>query len=819
MGLLDILIGSNGNTEFKRLIQQISDEANSRSRDSYSIFGAYGSLESSKRLAEGTNDYRKGFLFFLLEFLIAGKPKQSSWRDTWHHALKFIQYLLKITELNEIDAIECAQFGQRFRKANPYADDTPDLAIIEAIGRSVRKNGLTPKLRNALLLMQHEFDDYANSAHIKAQEMILFFLQEDLEVEVSEHDRWGQNVVSFIKECTVEERESWIKLFVHAKASAGKSTPSHKWLKEAGPLVEKIGHIKFATKMEEWLALLRVQLQEIHKSKDGRYDFLRTENHEVIKGLIWCCALIAPGTVHTSLDEYAAWAYKKKPGVGPISAKTGTAAMFTFSMLPVREGVSRIAKIKMKIRNNTVLKSIDKIIRDVAEKNNLSTDELEELCVPDFGIHEKEYSMTFGECRGVYNINLNEVRWERNGKIQKNVPAEVKASNASELKTFKNTIKEIDALLPVIKMRLEQSYLAQREWTFKQWKSLYFDHPLTSLIADKLIWHFSNDNHKQQGMFLDDAWVDASGNTIDWLNDDVKVQLWHPIGFSSDEIVGWRNFLTKNQIVQPFKQAYREVYILTDAELRTDTYSNRFAAHVLRQHQFAALTRQRGWHYQLMGNWDSHNTPYVDLIKWKLSAEFLVNAEWNDGPGAVNDMGIFNYITTDQVRFLRQGQAMNLYDVPALVFSEVMRDVDLFVGVTSIGNDPAWQDGGDNFTNTYWREYSFQELSESAKVRSQVLESLIPNLKIAPKCSFDKRCLIVKGKIRTYKIHIGSGNILMEPDDQYLCIVPASAKASKEKVFLPFEGDGLLSIILSKAFMLADDDKITDETIIRQIER
>jgi hypothetical protein len=34
---------------------------------------------------------------------------------------------------------------------------------------------------------------------------------------------------------------------------------------------------------------------------------------------------------------------------------------------------------------------------------------------------------------------------------------------------------------------------------------------------------------------------------------------------------------------------------------------------------------------------------------------------------------------------------------------------------------------------------------------------------------------------------------------------------------LPFEGDGALSVILSKAFLLAADDKITDATILRQL--
>jgi hypothetical protein len=79
----------------------------------------------------------------------------------------------------------------------------------------------------------------------------------------------------------------------------------------------------------------------------------------------------------------------------------------------------------------------------------------------------------------------------------------------------------------------------------------------------------------------------------------------------------------------------------------------------------------------------------------------------------------------------------------------------------------------------------------------------------------------VRGDIRTYKIHLGSGNILMEPNDQYLCIVPArnSDKTGKEKLFIPFEGDQTLAIILSKAFLLAEDRKISDPTITRQLKR
>ena len=76
----------------------------------------------------------------------------------------------------------------------------------------------------------------------------------------------------------------------------------------------------------------------------------------------------------------------------------------------------------------------------------------------------------------------------------------------------------------------------------------------------------------------------------------------------------------------------------------------------------------------------------------------------------------------------------------------------------------------------------------------------------------------MRGDKRTYKIHLGSSNILMEPNDQYLCIVPGRGDTKVgDKVFLPFEGDQRLAVILSKAMMLAEDTKIKDSTILSQI--
>lgn len=249
------------------------------------------------------------------------------------------------------------------------------------------------------------------------------------------------------------------------------------------------------------------------------------------------------------------------------------------------------------------------------------------------------------------------------------------------------------------------------------------------------------------------------------------------------------------------------------------------AAHLLRQHQFNSLAKARGWRYSLMGAFDNgieNDKASLLIPSAGIRAEYWIGEVNADN--AMNDTGIWTYVTTDQVRFINTetSQTIDLIDVPALVFSEVMRDVDLFVGVASVGNDPTWADTG-GLPPTYrdfWTSYSFGELSEIAKSRKEILASLLPRLKIRDIAVIRDKFLVVNGTLRTYKIHIGSTNILMEPNDQYLCIVPdRSAKDHTSNVFLPFEGDNGLSIILSKAFLLAEDDKITDTTITSQINR
>jgi hypothetical protein len=230
---------------------------------------------------------------------------------------------------------------------------------------------------------------------------------------------------------------------------------------------------------------------------------------------------------------------------------------------------------------------------------------------------------------------------------------------------------------------------------------------------------------------------------------------------------------------------------------------------------------QSAWRYQPRALEHDKRTPSRLLPEHGLRAELWVGPTVDDPDDHHFDDP--QYVSTDQVCFrsLASGEAVPLAGVPPLVFSEVMRDVDVFVSVASLGNDPFAGTYGPEARRRYWQHYAFGELEESARTRKSVLERLLPRLTaLAGRWSLAERFLIVRGELHTYKIHLGSGNVLMDPNDRYLCIVRdqnSEAGARISDVFLPFEGDFMLSTILSKALLLAADRAITDPSIIRQL--
>ena len=115
------------------------------------------------------------------------------------------------------------------------------------------------------------------------------------------------------------------------------------------------------------------------------------------------------------------------------------------------------------------------------------------------------------------------------------------------------------------------------------------------------------------------------------------------------------------------------------------------------------------------------------------------------------------------------------------------------------------------------RKWAFDDLSQNAATRRALIARLAPRPSIAAQLEIGERALVVTGTRHRYAVHFGSSNIQILPDNQYLCIVPDGGPPETRNLALPFAGDNLVSIILAKAFLLADESKITDRTILSQL--
>ena len=530
---------------------------------------------------------------------------------------------------------------------------------------------------------------------------------------------------------------------------------------------------------------------------------------EILRTLIWCAATSSHAQCIDSLRQLASWSVEHKTA----QAKTiGIALAFMNSEL----AASALRMIAEAAKRPSPKTRFNRYASHVEIKIGLSAQDSAERFIPTFelsatGLRRIDCGEDGAIELRIIGSDATSVFFSSSGKVVNTAPAALKRNHAESLAAIRDSAKALGKLLATQRSRLESLLLGRTEWEFRTWQERYLNHPVVGALARRLIWTL--DGHPV--IFQDGQPMYVHGQ-IAAPKPESRVRLWHPIEHSANDVLAWRNQFDSLEITQPFKQAHREVYVLTDAERRTNTYSNRFAAHILNQSQFRALALTRGWERPFIGGWDGGKPVASRMLPDGWRVEF-----WLEGAGAEHGpTGGSLYVATDQVRFYRGdiAEPAPLDQVSRLIFSEAMRDVDLFVGVASVGNDPTWNDGGPaGRYRDYWQNYSFGELNASAKTRKEVLERLLPRLKISEQCSFDEKFLLVQGRLRTYKIHLGSGNILMEPNGQYLCIVPKPSGA-QDDVLLPFEGDRTLSVILSKAFLLAADDMISDETISRQIQ-
>lgn len=636
---------------------------------------------------------------------------------------------------------------------------------------------------------------------------------------------WSEAVFPELEEMEEEDRARWVALFDHALL-ATQAKPSRKWLDRAEELTRAIGDDAFRHRAADWLALgptPNAGASAAAPVTAAARVFVSEKDSQWLKGLVWAAMRFADGSIAEAVGRMADECFRNAAEHGAISARVGNACVIALAAMPGMDAVQHLSRLRDRVKYAVAHRFIVKALEEAAERAGVAREELEDLAVPSFAIEKGGLlRRAIGDWRAEARFGIGrdreaEVTWVRfDGGAQKSVPADVKTAYPLEVKAFQRTLKEIDRTLAAQRARLERLETFERVWPLARWRERMLEHPVTALLARRLIWRVRAGERDVVAGCHEDGLVDADDRPIEDLGPDAEVRLWHPIVSSPEEVQRWRKWLEARGITQPFRQAHRAVHAPSPDEVASGAISSeRFAGHVLRQHAFAALCHERGWVYRLKDDTETDETPHLPIPKAGLRAQWKVAAVGDDGEMSAS--GIFLHLTTNDLTFVEEGTGIlrKLADVPPLAFSEAMRDAELFVGVCGIASDPSWAEPSATPTTSstrygdYWRATAFGPLDAQAVTRRETLRAALQRTKLAERVVVEERELIVRGKKKTVRIHLGTGNV-KEEDGTILPLSPDRRAVSRDpagRVYLPYEGDAMLNAILAKVLTLTTDEK------------
>lgn len=374
-----------------------------------------------------------------------------------------------------------------------------------------------------------------------------------------------------------------------------------------------------------------------------------------------------------------------------------------------------------------------------------------------------------------------EIVIESKGKSLQSIPARLKKDKYVE--SLRNVYKQLKEQHIRGRVLLETAMVDSSLFTGEEISRLR-DNPIIWELLSRLVLVSANGSFGFPG---DDgkSLVSAEGEVINILPEEL-LRIAHPYDMYKAGIwTDYQKSLFERRWRQPFKQVFRELYLPLEEELE-QSKSMRYAGNQIMPARTVGVLKKRQWTV------DYENGLQKICFNGDVTAVLYAMADWFS-PADIEAP------TLEYVAFYdrRSFKPKTIKEIKPVVFSEIMRDVDLAVSVAHAGGvDP--------------------ETSHSTiEMRRVIVEHAIPMFGIT-NFEISGNFVKVRGKLANYNIHLGSGVIHKEGGSQ-IAVLPVHSQ-SRGRLFLPFlDEDPKTSEIISKIVLFAEDTKIKDPAILRQI--
>lgn len=371
----------------------------------------------------------------------------------------------------------------------------------------------------------------------------------------------------------------------------------------------------------------------------------------------------------------------------------------------------------------------------------------------------------------------------KDGKALKAVPAKYK-KNETVLR-LQETVKQLKDQYSRTRQMMEQAM--EDRTAFEVWELLELgQNPVARPIVEPLVVKLEDDGKQGLGFLTKDGLLDAAGALLSVKPDD-RVLIAHPFDlYESGQWHEYQKLLFEKQLRQPFKQVFRELYVKLEEELEKEE-SMLFSGNQIQPQKTVGALRSRRW----VADYDDG----LQKIYYKenIVARIYAMADWFS-PSDAEAPTLEYVVFSDR----KSGKALQIKDIPDIIYSEVMRDVDLAVSVAHAGGvDP--------------------ETSHSTIEMRRAIVACNLSLFGTKNVRLEGNHAIIDGKLGQYTVHLGSG-VVHQLGNAMLFVVPVHSQ-HRGRIFLPFvDDDPKTAEIMSKILLFAEDGKIKDPNIIKQIQ-
>jgi len=634
---------------------------------------------------------------------------------------------------------------------------------------------------------------------------------------VGRDDGYGQAVIARLGQ--LPDWPAGVAALLEHCATAKPARPGPRWEKTCRQRLDAIGDA--SGQLRALLDLLLTTDPVGFITDSGRRWVLVGYNEQLVKGLAWAAGLLDPDWLPEILSAVAARCLRLCSGHvfrdTPVPAeKIPYACSWALARSGSDASMLALAKIGRATANRSVLRHLGRLLAEVAARRGVSADSLMERLTPDHGL----------DSNGQVSVVADGAEWtvrldDRDGAVLAGP-----AGAADPPPPAAELLAAVQETVAAVRHRLDDLFAAGREWHVADFLDCQVRHPLTGWLATRLVWTFTTPDKPTLTGFPDpDGRSLRTPSGSEPIAAGSLVRLWHPVRASADELGQLRRLAAGLGIVQPIRQLWREIYRLTTAERRLGLYSDRYAGHVLRFGQFYGLARRRGWGGGfLSGAWDGGDTAVArrDYPAAGLRASWAIAQLDQLSTEVAVDLCI-----TERVAFSpledKEGAPIPLTEVPAEVFSEAMRDLDLCVSLTTVANDPIWLEEyrGRPILDQYWDRIAGGGLDQLREHRHEALAQAYGDPGDDERFRLTDRELIVRGSLATYRIDLATANVRTDPVGKWLSFdtrLSPEAAAKHYILYLPaLDDDEILRRIVIRAAILVDDDQLASPRLLRQI--